>query len=153
MLDWMTQRQFGIAKIVGLCAGAITVYWTWFVAGLAWYWVAVLGLLAVNVVGPVLWGLFLGILERRYMKQQLRAAISTQEKHPAARKKTMWEWLLAGVSVPARVAGLIGGVATTFYLHNGQDLPQLYAVPIGVGVYLIILLVWAFLSRLFQPRT
>jgi hypothetical protein len=61
-----------------------------------------------------------------------------------------WQWFLVGRSGAARIIALIAGVVVAFYLHNAHDIPNYYAYPIGIGVYLILPLLWAFLARLFR---
>jgi hypothetical protein len=65
----------------------------------------------------------------------------------------LWQWFLVGRSGVARAIAVIAGAATALYLHNAHNFPEYYAYPIGTAVYLIVLLLWAFLARLFQQPT
>jgi hypothetical protein len=58
-----------------------------------------------------------------------------------------WQWLFFGSSGAARITGLVVGVAVTLYLRNVHDISNYYAFPTGVGVYLIIRLMWGVLAR------
>jgi hypothetical protein len=62
----------------------------------------------------------------------------------------IWQSPLVRKPRPARVAALLAGLLTYLYLDKVPDLPQYYAPLIGVGVYVIVAVLWPLLARLFQ---
>jgi len=66
MLDIMVAYRFGIAHILGLVTGLLTAFCFEYILGFRWY-VSIAAAAAAYILTAVLWGLFLGILEKREM--------------------------------------------------------------------------------------